>query len=457
MIRLFNHHLSARTILLAMLEGALLFMSVVLGVQLDDPGRLIQDPYIDGALFMAIMLVAMLGLGLYPASAEPFPTTALRVLVAYALSLLMIVMGFYVLPDLLLGQEVMAWISLLALCSILLVRWIAQGITDLGLPSRRILVVGNGHEAESVVSLLRDAGVHRNIRFVGLFRAYPESDAREEGRPPAPRGLAQVIRQQRATEIVVATRERRGGVLPLRELLDARLAGIQVMDTESFYEREQSVLRLDNLRASWMIYGGGFKQSALRDLVKRVFDIVTSVALLVISLPVLAVAMLAIYLETGRPVFYSQERVGRGGQPFRILKLRSMRQDAEADGRARWATLNDSRITGVGMFLRKSRIDEIPQLWSVLKGDMSFVGPRPERPVFVRQLIAQVPFYDIRHSIKPGVTGWAQVRHTYGSTVTDSIKKLEYDLYYVKNHSLFLDLVILLETIQVVLLGKGAR
>jgi sugar transferase (PEP-CTERM system associated) len=457
MIRLFNHHLSARTMLLASLEGALLFMSVVLGVQLDDPGRLIDQPYVDGALFMAIMLVAMLGLGLYPASAEPFRTTALRVLVAYALSLLLVVMGFYVLPDMLLGQEVMTWISVLALCSILVVRWIAQGITDLGLPKRRILVVGNGPEAAAVAAQLRDSSGQRNIEYAGTFRAIPEAGVREDGLQASPRGLAQVLRQQQVSEIVVATRERRGGVLPLRELLDARLSGIRVMDAETFYEREQSVVRLDNLRASWMIYGEGFRQSTIRDLVKRLFDVVVSGALLLLSLPVLLLGMLAIYLETGAPVFYAQERVGRGGRPFRIVKLRSMRQDAEADGKARWATVNDSRITRVGMFLRKSRIDELPQLWSVLKGDMSFVGPRPERPVFVKQLIEQVPFYDIRHSIKPGVTGWAQVRHTYGSTVADSMKKLEYDLYYVKNHSLFLDLVILLETIQVVLLGKGAR
>jgi sugar transferase (PEP-CTERM system associated) len=457
MIRLFNHHLSLRTLLLALIEGTLLFLSVVFGLQLDEPGRVIARPYLDGLLFAAVMLVAMLGLGLYPAGAEPFRTTALRVLVAYAVSLLLIVLLFTVMPALLLGQEVMVWISALALLSILAVRWTVQGITDLGLPKRRILVVGNGPEAESVVALLEDRQGRRNIEFAGYFRAQPDERVRLAESPSPLRGLSRLVRQQQVSEIVVATRERRGGVLPLRELLDARLSGVQVMDTETFFERESGILRLDNLRASWMIYGSGFRQSLLRDAVKRLFDVTVSCALLLLSLPLILGAMLAIYLESGKPIFYTQERVGRGGHSFRIIKLRSMRQDAEADGKARWATVNDSRITRVGLFLRKSRIDELPQLWSVLKGDMSFVGPRPERPVFVKQLIAEVPFYDIRHSIKPGVTGWAQVRHPYGSTIADSMKKLEFDLYYVKNHSLFLDLVILLETVQVVLLGKGAR
>jgi len=194
-----------------------------------------------------------------------------------------------------------------------------------------------------------------------------------------------------------------------------------------------------------------------RDVVKRLFDIAAALILSLLTLPILLIAMGCIALESGLPVFYSQTRVGQGGRLIRITKLRSMRQDAEADGKARWASAADSRITFVGAFLRKTRIDELPQLWSVLKGDMSFVGPRPERPEFVRTLSEQVPFYDVRHSVKPGVTGWAQVRFWYGASFEDSQRKLEFDLYYVKNHSVFLDLMILLETIQVVLLGKGAR
>jgi sugar transferase (PEP-CTERM system associated) len=269
--------------------------------------------------------------------------------------------------------------------------------------------------------------------------------------------LRRTAAELKVSEIVVAVRERRGGVLPLRHLLDAKLHGIRVMDLQSFYEREKGVLRIDSMRASWMIFGNGFDQGIARDVVKRLFDLLASAALLLLALPILLLAMLAIVIESGFPIFYRQERVGQGGDTFSIIKLRSMRQDAEADGKARWATANDSRVTRVGAFLRRTRIDEIPQLWTVLSGDMSFVGPRPERPVFVRQLTEQIPFYDVRHSVKPGVTGWAQVRYPYGATVEDGLKKLEYDLYYVKNHSLFLDLMIMVETIQVVILGKGAR
>jgi sugar transferase (PEP-CTERM system associated) len=269
--------------------------------------------------------------------------------------------------------------------------------------------------------------------------------------------LLRTVRDLKVSEIVIAVRERRGGVLPLRQLLDCKLDGVRVMDLASFYEREKGLLKIDNVRASWLIFGQGFDQGATRDVVKRLFDIVVSLALLMAALPILLVTMIAIVVESGWPVFYRQERVGQGGKPFQIIKLRSMRQDAEKDGKPRWAGANDDRVTRVGRFIRMTRIDELPQLYNVLRGDMSFVGPRPERPYFVGQLIDEIPYYDVRHSVKPGVTGWSQVRYPYGASVEDALAKLQYDLYYVKNHSLFLDLLILAETAQVVLLGKGAR
>jgi exopolysaccharide biosynthesis polyprenyl glycosylphosphotransferase len=195
----------------------------------------------------------------------------------------------------------------------------------------------------------------------------------------------------------------------------------------------------------------------LRTIVKRFFDIMVSASLIVIAIPCLAIAALLIAAEGGGPVIYRQERVGYRGQTFTVYKLRSMAQDAEKDGRAAWATVDDSRVTKVGRWIRRSRIDELPQLINVLKGEMSFVGPRPERPEFVAMLTEQIPFYAVRHSVKPGLTGWAQVRYSYGATVEQSVRKLEYDLYYVKNHTLLLDLIILLETVRVVLLGEGAR
>jgi len=279
----------------------------------------------------------------------------------------------------------------------------------------------------------------------------------ESGTVLPPGSLLEVVRNLRVDEVIVAVRERRGGVLSLRELLDCKLAGTRILDLSTFFERVQGQVRLDSLRASWLIYGDGFRQGWTRTFVKRCFDVVVGSALLLAALPVMLLTALLIILEDGAPIFYAQERVGRGGRPFRVIKFRSMRRDAEKDGKPRWATSNDDRVTRIGRLIRKLRIDELPQLFNVLRGDMSLVGPRPERPYFVDQLTQQIPFYAVRHCVKPGVTGWAQVRYQYGASVDDAAEKLQYDLYYVKNHSLILDTLVLFETVRVVLTGEGAH
>jgi sugar transferase (PEP-CTERM system associated) len=269
--------------------------------------------------------------------------------------------------------------------------------------------------------------------------------------------LTDTAKALKVDEIVVALTERRGGSMPLRELLDCKLHGIRVLDLASHFEQTLGQIRLDSLYAGWLIFGDGFSQGALRAVVKRLSDILFASILILLSLPIMLVTGLLIIAENGFPVFYRQERVGLNGRLFNVIKFRSMRNDAEKDGKPIWAKADDDRTTKVGKIIRKLRIDELPQLFSVLKGDMSLVGPRPERPFFVDQLTKEIPFYAVRHSVKPGVTGWAQVRYHYGATVEDSAEKLQYDLYYVKNHSLFLDLVVLFETIGVVLTGKGAH
>ena len=216
-------------------------------------------------------------------------------------------------------------------------------------------------------------------------------------------------------------------------------------------------LHIDTLDANWTAANDGFQQTAVRRTVKRLFDVVASTVILVTALPVMLVAALTIALESGAPVLYFQKRVGQRGRVFTIFKFRSMRSDAEIDGTPRWADVDDVRVTRVGRIIRKLRIDELPQIINVFKGEMSFIGPRPERPFFVDQLEKQIPYYALRHSVKPGITGWSQVRYPYGASVDDSIEKLQYDLYYVKNHCLFLDLMILIDTVEVVLWGKGAR
>jgi sugar transferase (PEP-CTERM system associated) len=245
--------------------------------------------------------------------------------------------------------------------------------------------------------------------------------------------------------------------MPLRELLDCKVDGIQVSDVSTYFEKVLGQIRIDHVHAGWLVFGDGFRQGLFRTIAKRVFDVVAAVLLLALTAPLMLVTAAAIAMDSPGAVLYRQQRVGRNGRNFGVLKFRSMRIDAEKNGHPQWAQANDKRVTRVGGLIRRFRVDELPQLLNVLSGDMSLIGPRPERPFFVEQLTQEIPYYGVRHSVKPGLTGWAQVRYQYGATVEDSLAKLQYDLYYVKNHSLFLDLVIACETFGVVLSGRGAR
>lgn len=455
--RIFNHYLSLRIVVLTLLETLVLFQAMVLGFQIRLAQYAVPMPLSQAGIFTLVMLVMMAALGLYQPQAEPFRVTIQRLVVAYGLSLMVMSVVFYLFPETYVGRGVFALASVFAVSGVLIIRLVFFRISDIGLPKRRVLVLGNGPEAEEAIRFLHGAMKGRTIQYAGLYPVLPDRQMQHSERRIDHEHLLRTARDLRVSEIVIALRERRGGVLPLRQLLDCKLAGVKVMDLTSFYERELGVLKVDNLRASWLIFGQGFEQGFVRDMIKRSFDLIASLTLFIVTLPLLLFTILVIFLESGRPVFYRQERVGQGGVPFTILKLRTMVQDAECDGKPRWAGERDPRITRVGRFLRRFRIDELPQLINVLRGEMSFVGPRPERPFFVRHLVEDIPYYDVRHSVKPGITGWSQVRYQYGASLEDSMAKLQYDLYYVKNHSLFLDLLILIETVQVVLEGKGAR
>ncbi|HTP98412.1 MAG TPA: TIGR03013 family XrtA/PEP-CTERM system glycosyltransferase [Casimicrobiaceae bacterium] len=330
-------------------------------------------------------------------------------------------------------------------------------VTRVLLP-HRVLVLGTGPEARMVEAALAASEVP-GLRLVGFYmlEKVQESVVSPTSIVTAQGSLDQTAKRLGIHEIIVAVREQRGGVLPIRALLECRLSGIQVTDLARFFERVHGQVLLDAVKASWLIYGNGFRQGWLRTTVKRCFDLVVSALILLATLPVMLIAALLIALESGAPIIYRQERVGLHGRTFQLFKFRSMSKDAERDGKAAWAVADDPRITALGRWLRRTRIDELPQLLNVLRGEMSFVGPRPERPQFVEMLTEQVPFYAVRLSVKPGITGWAQVRYSYGASVEQSMRKLEYDLYYVKNHTLFLDVLILLETFRVVLTGEGAR
>ncbi|MCK6426964.1 MAG: TIGR03013 family PEP-CTERM/XrtA system glycosyltransferase [Burkholderiaceae bacterium] len=327
--------------------------------------------------------------------------------------------------------------------------------------TRRVLIVGTGPDAQQVWSDLRAGEQWSSYEVVGFVPTAEQASSvvSREGAAvfDASRRLTELVREHRVNEIIVAVREQRGGGVPMEQLLECRIGGVPIMDLAGFYERAKAEVPVDSLKASWLVYGEGFVQGGLRQASKRVFDVVSSSVLLILGAPVMLLTALAIRLDSPGPILYRQERVGLGGRSFQCIKFRSMRTDAEKDGVARWATKNDSRITRVGAFIRKTRIDELPQLFSVLRGEMSMVGPRPERPSFVAQLREQIPFYDLRHTVKPGLTGWAQVRYAYGASLEDARKKHQFDLYYVKNNSVLLDLQVLIETVSVVLFREGAH
>jgi sugar transferase (PEP-CTERM system associated) len=407
----------------------------------------------------AILIVALnIGFGVYRRKDNTARSTYFtRVCVAFAIATLLA----YVIADALPGGELfqqnIGVAAMLAMTGLMLLRHaVVLPLVDRLFPYH-VLVLGTGPEARLVENSL--AEVDAGVRLVGFYSLEKPEDTAVSARRilAGTESLAQTVKKLGVCEIVVAVRQQRGGVLPLRELLACRLNGVKVTDLARFFERVHGHVPLDLSRASWFIYGEGYRQGWLSNAVKRALDLAVTIVLVVPALPIMAVTALLIAAESEGPIIYRQERVGRRGKRFTLLKFRSMARDAESDGKATWAEVGDVRVTRVGRFIRRTRIDELPQLINVLRGEMSIVGPRPERPEFVAMLSEKIPFYAIRHSVKPGITGWAQVRYSYVSTVGDTAKKLEYDIYYVKNRSLLLDMLILLETVRVVLLGEGAR
>ena len=332
-----------------------------------------------------------------------------------------------------------------------------------GLLKRRVIVLGNGAQAARIAKLV-ETGENEHfvpISFVGTpgERSSVRSDVLDRSlTDPAALpddALTEMVYRLGASEVVVAADDRRG--LPVRQLLHCKLAGIKVVDFLDFWERETRTVDIDALRPSWLFYSDGFRCGPLDELLKRAFDIAVSLGFFLLTLPLLAVTACLIKIESPGPIFYRQARVGLHGRVFTILKFRSMRADAETDGRPRWACERDPRVTRIGAMMRKLRVDELAQIFNVLRGDMSFVGPRPERPFFVAELAQAIPYYSERHWVRPGITGWAQVNYPYGASTEDAWVKLTYDLYYVKNRSIFLDFVILLQTARVIFWNSGAR
>lgn len=460
MVRLFNHWLRLNSVAQMLFDFSFVIVGMVTAIMWVGSGLPVNFRLV--TIFAVLLALAMLvinsWLGFYQrfskrtvmeSRARAVLSLYLAVPVAYGI--------FSILPLTGISKEFLQLSAMSAVFGMLVTRVSATHAPTNGMLSRRILVFGTGSRALAVKRALNKSDPSAEI--MGFF----PSPNDEEVEVPAhmliarEKSLSDTAISMKADEIVVAITERRGGAMPMRELLDCKLQGIRVLDLASHFEQTLGQIRLDSLYAGWLIFGDGFSQSNWRTIVKRLFDIVCASILIILALPVMAVAAVAIIAENGFPILYRQERVGLNGRLFNVIKFRSMRRDAEKDGKPIWAKAGDDRVTKVGKIIRKLRIDELPQLFSVLAGDMSLVGPRPERPFFVDQLTKEIPFYAVRHSVKPGVTGWAQVRYHYGATVEDSAEKLQYDLYYVKNHSLFLDVLVLIDTIGVVLTGKGAH
>jgi len=460
LLSLSRRRVSGATLFQLGAELAWLFAAMLLVLRVGEKQPLVESGTVLVALLFAATLVGLNGaFGLYQrAHALPVRSYLLRVVLAPAIGIPLAFLAARWIPGVAPLHDQWVLAIVLAFLGLLLIRHaVVLPLVGTLLP-HRVLVLGTGPEArlvEASLALSNPLG----IRLIGFYALEKTQDATVAPARVIAKSssLEDTVRQLSIDEIIVAVRQQRGGVLPLRSLLDCRLSGVQITDLAGYFERVHGQVPIESLKVSWLIYGHGFRQNALRTIVKRCFDLAVSVSLIVVAAPLVCLAGLLIAAEGGGPIIYRQQRIGLHGSAFTVYKMRTMAQDAEKDGKAAWATANDARITRVGRFLRRTRMDELPQLLNVLKGEMSFVGPRPERPEFVAMLTEQIPFYAVRHSVKPGLTGWAQVRYSYGATVEQSVRKLEYDLYYVKNHTLVLDLLIMLETLRVVLLGEGAR
>jgi sugar transferase (PEP-CTERM system associated) len=410
-------------------------------------------------VFAVMLILGLAALGQYQTHmrATWFGLLA-RQCVGFVLGGFGLVVAYYVVPQAYVGRGVLGIALVIGFIAVTALRALFLRLVEVESFKRRVLILGAGVRASQIHSRMRRRADRRGFTVVGFVPRPGEQLAVPVEQVLSADTLFGLVEREQVDEIVVGVDDRRGG-LPMEELLECRQHGVAVTDLTTFFERESGRVQLSLTDPSWLVFSGGFNATPLRQLSKRCFDLGIAALVLLLTWPFMLLVALAIRIESGagQPIFYLQERVGVRGKSFRLAKFRSMRTDAEIDGVARWASKNDDRVTRVGRFIRKVRLDELPQLWNVLKGEMSFIGPRPERPQFVADLATKIRYYNLRHCLKPGLAGWAQLRYPYGASDEDAAEKLKYDLYYVKNHNLLFDLLILIQTIEVVLFGRGAR
>lgn len=413
-------------------------------------------------IFSILLSCCTLSMGVYLALVrEGFSSMVLRTLVSFFLlgSLSLFIIGL-IFGEELISQALIFWGVLIATALVVVARFIFLKVVDTDQLKRRVVIYGAGVRAKK---LLDDLAPEISVLGVTIVGCIPSENETIQVDPQLvinePVDWLAYARQAQISEIVISPDERRrssGNAFPLGQFLDCKLAGIVSSDSLSFCERELGKIDISLLQPSWMLFSDGFKYSKRRMIAKRVFDLALASIFFAVLWPFMLLTAIAVRLDSSGPILYHQIRVGLNGKTFRIYKFRSMRQDAEKNG-AVWAKKNDSRVTRVGAFIRNTRLDELPQLYNVLAGHMSFVGPRPERPEFVTELANQIPFYETRHKVKPGLMGWAQLKYPYGASVEDAKNKLQYDLYYTKNHSFLMDMLIMIQTVEIILLGKGVH
>jgi sugar transferase (PEP-CTERM system associated) len=457
---LFRKFVPWRTIAFALGEGALIFASVVAGYLVFAGAAVLEDYTLlvaRAGLVTVVFQLCLYYFDLYDFSEQQrLYDVAVRITQAWGVGCVAMAFLYLLLPIIIISTAIFLAAFLMAYVGVLLWRAVYLRVIEHRLFATRLLILGSGAQAERIVRQIerqRDSG-YAVITQVG------------EGVPPrrvaagaavhtCPEALPRLVHEDRIHTVVVALDDRRGK-MPIRELLECKLAGHNIVNGVSFFEGLTGTILVEKLNPSWLIFSEGFRKDRRTLAVKRAMDVVLAGVGMLLALPIALVSVMVIKLESPGPVLYRQERVGRGGRTFDVIKFRSMHQDAEADGPV-WAVQNDARVTRYGALMRKTRIDELPQLWNVLRNDMSFVGPRPERPVFVDRLQEIIPHYSLRHTVKPGLTGWAQIRYPYGGSEEDALRKLEYELYYIKNTNLLMDTMIILQTIKTVLFQKGGR
>jgi len=464
MLRLLNKYYTIRNLLFFLIEFVLIFFGLWLGTYLLYNGHIVEDQLHVSLWFRILLVTVVIQLCLYYNNLYDFQIDsglaelALKILQAMGIAFLILAFLYFVFPSFILRQDIFFIALFILLIFLVLWRTIYISLCKKQIFNNKIFIIGDGQLARLIAEKI-NSDIDSGYTISGFFSVHEDSPLAYETNVPHFRELDKICElalEKGVDQIIIALEEKRNQ-FPLKSLLEARTQGIEVTDGISFYERLSGRILVRLAQPSWLIFSEGFKRNVVISWSKRLVDIIFASTGLILTAPIMGIIALAIKLDSPGPVLFKQDRVGQREKSYEVLKFRTMRENAEQDGCAVWASEEDERITKVGHILRKFRLDELPQFWNVIKGNMSLVGPRPERQYFVDQLKERLPYYGERHTLKPGITGWAQINYGYGASEEDALRKLEYELFYIKNYSVLFDIYIILKTVKTVLVGEGAR